>query len=122
MRNLHASTPLFTDVHGPWLHEGTSKHEKVLESLTVYVSLCTILFGGLNICTLGQALRKVMIKINLYFVMFYTKIPFLIFLIEMEKNAVLEVKIAFKILLITFIKREWTFFLQKIGQYENATE
>ena len=25
LRNIKALTPLFSDIHGPWLHEGTSK-------------------------------------------------------------------------------------------------
>ena len=40
--DLNASIPPFTDVHGPCLQEGTSKHEDLFEKLTVYVSvLCT---------------------------------------------------------------------------------
>ena len=31
MKNIHASTSPFTDVYGPLLHEGTSKHEDLLK-------------------------------------------------------------------------------------------
>ena len=42
LRNIQASTPPFTDVHGPHLHEGTSKTWRSIESLTENVSVCTI--------------------------------------------------------------------------------
>ena len=37
LRNKQASTPPFTDVHGPLLHKGTSKHEDLFDSLNVCV-------------------------------------------------------------------------------------
>ena len=42
LKNIQASTPLFTDVHGPHLNEGSSKNEDIFESLTKNVSVCTI--------------------------------------------------------------------------------
>ena len=42
--NLQASTPLFTDVHGPHLHEETYKHEDLLKldciCVCVYYTVC----------------------------------------------------------------------------------
>ena len=59
MRNLHVSSPLFTDVHGPRLHEGTSKNEDLFESLTESVSVCTIkICAGVNINPMDQTLKK----------------------------------------------------------------
>ena len=58
MRNPQASI-----VHSPHLHEGTLKHEDLFESLTVYVSVCTILCAGVNRGPVGIALTKYIIKI-----------------------------------------------------------
>ena len=52
---IQASTPPFTDFHGPRLHEGTSKHEDLFKRLTVYVSVYTILRAGVNIGLMDQA-------------------------------------------------------------------
>ena len=46
LRNLQASTRPITEVHGPFFHEGTSKHEDLFES---YVSVFMILRPGDNI-------------------------------------------------------------------------
>ena len=47
--NLKVLTLPFTDVHGPRLHEGTSKYEDIFESLTVFVyDICTILCDGVQ--------------------------------------------------------------------------
>ena len=52
---MQASTPLFTDVHGPHLNEGTSKFEDIFESLTENVSVSTIKnHNGLIIGPMGQ--------------------------------------------------------------------
>ena len=40
------------------VHEGTSKNEDLFESLNVYLYVCTILCAGVNIGTLGQALKN----------------------------------------------------------------
>ena len=37
--------------------EGTFKHEDLFEILTVYMSVFTILFAGVNIGQMGQALK-----------------------------------------------------------------
>ena len=58
LRNVQSSTPPFTDVYGPLFHEGTSKHEGVFKSLTVYVSAYTELCAGANRGPIGQALKN----------------------------------------------------------------
>ena len=40
IRNIQASTPPFTYIHGPHLHVGISKHEDLFESITVYICVC----------------------------------------------------------------------------------
>ena len=59
MRNLHASTLLFIDIHGPCLHEGTSKNEDLFQSLTE-ICLCVLnkTCTGVNIGPMGQPLKK----------------------------------------------------------------
>ena len=42
LEKIQALTPLFTDVHGPCLHEEKSKNEYLFESLTENVSEHTI--------------------------------------------------------------------------------
>ena len=58
-----------TDVHGPRLHERTSKHKAPFESLTVHVSGCTILVERKRcrngICTTKLSVKK--IKFASYF-------------------------------------------------------
>ena len=59
MRNIQASTPLFTDVHGPRPHEGTFKNDDLFESLTekcVYVLYKTC--AGVNLGPMGQTFKK----------------------------------------------------------------
>ena len=53
--NLQASIHSFKDVHGPCLHEERSKHEDLFESLSVYVSVCTLQCAGVNIGLMGLA-------------------------------------------------------------------
>ena len=53
---MQALTPPFTDIHGPRLHKGTSKHEALF--LTVYVSANTIVCAGVNLVPLGQSVKK----------------------------------------------------------------
>ena len=48
------STPPFTDIHGPLLYEGTSKHEDLFESWTVHVTVCALLCAGVSISPMGQ--------------------------------------------------------------------
>ena len=43
------------NVHGPCLHEGTSKHEDLFKSLTVYLSICTILCAEKKYIPMGKA-------------------------------------------------------------------
>ena len=54
LRNLQPSTPPVTDLNGPRLHERTSKHNNIFESLTVYVSVCTILCTRIKYSPKGQ--------------------------------------------------------------------
>jgi hypothetical protein len=59
LRNIQASTPPFTDVHGPHLHEGTSKHEDLLK---VWLKMCLYVLyktcAGVNIDPMGQTFKK----------------------------------------------------------------
>ena len=68
LRNMHASTFPFTDVHGLRLHEGTSYHEDLFESLTVYVSVCPILWAEENI---GAKLKKNFLKDRICWITFF---------------------------------------------------
>ena len=60
MRNIQASTPPFTDVHGPHLHEVTSKNEDLFEGLTGKVCLYVLYktCAGVNIDPMGQTFKK----------------------------------------------------------------
>ena len=63
LRNIQASTPLFTNIHGPHLHEKTSKNEDVFESLTENVSVCTISkCTGENIEPMAETLKNIFFK------------------------------------------------------------
>ena len=70
LRNLQALNRLFTDVQGPCLHEGTSKHEGLFLILKViYVFVFTILCAhcaGVNICPMGQTFIKYKVAYKLF--------------------------------------------------------
>ena len=57
---MQASTPLFTDVHGPRLHEGTFKNEDLFEKSTEKMCLYVLYktCAGVNIDPMGQTFEK----------------------------------------------------------------
>ena len=54
---MQALTYIFTDVHGPPLHEGTSKYEDLFEMLT-YVSVIWKTLPEVNIRSKGLPLKN----------------------------------------------------------------
>ena len=51
--NIQASIPLFTDVHGPRLKEGTSKYEDLLKVYILYETCARV-----NIGPVGQHFQR----------------------------------------------------------------
>ena len=75
LRNIQASTPFFTHIHGPRLHEGTSKDVDMFESLTENVSVLTIwnICAGVNIGQMGQPQKNHLCSLVFSFLVSSTK-------------------------------------------------
>ena len=61
---MNASIPPFTNVHGPCIHEGTSKHEDLFERLIVHMSVWTTLDSADTGCLSKFRLNRSGLKIQ----------------------------------------------------------